>query len=290
MALAPLLVAVAREHRPGRRFLLGWTAGIVYWFGVCYWIQFVLAAYGGRGGGRAAGRCSCSSASSRRCTWAVFALLAGILMRGWWAVPAVAALWVAVEWSHNFLGFAWLALGNAGIAMSVPLRLAPYTGVYGLSFVFAMLNVALALAFLRRPRIELAWLAALLFIVLLPRMPDAESGRESAVLVQPNISEDEDWTPASVERMHAAWSRFRARPHAAGSRRPPSHHRVAGSARAALLRSGRALPREGGRTCARSTNTWVLLGVVALHARRRAAQFGDAGFARGPRRSRATTR
>ena len=66
----------------------------------------------------------------------VFALLAGILMRRWWAVPAVAALWVAIEVTHGPLGFAWLALGNAGIDMAVPLRLAPITGVYGISFVF----------------------------------------------------------------------------------------------------------------------------------------------------------
>ena len=49
VALAPLLVAMARESRPWRRFLLGWVAGVVYWFGVCYWIQFVLAVHGGMG-------------------------------------------------------------------------------------------------------------------------------------------------------------------------------------------------------------------------------------------------
>ncbi len=43
VALAPLLVAAARETRPLRRFLLGWSAGVVYWFGICYWIQAVLA-------------------------------------------------------------------------------------------------------------------------------------------------------------------------------------------------------------------------------------------------------
>ena len=95
----------------------------------------------------------------------VFALLAGMLMRRWWAAPAVAALWVAVEVTHGSLGFAWLALGNAGIDMGVPMRLAPFTGVYGLSFVFAMMAAALALAVLRRPRVELLWLAPILLLV-----------------------------------------------------------------------------------------------------------------------------
>jgi apolipoprotein N-acyltransferase len=48
-ALTPLLVALAWEPRPWRRFLLGYVAGNVYWFGVCYWIQFVLEVHGGMG-------------------------------------------------------------------------------------------------------------------------------------------------------------------------------------------------------------------------------------------------
>jgi len=52
-------------------------------------------------------------------------------MRRWWAVPTVSAAWVAVEVTHGPLGFAWLTLGNAGIDMGIPLRLAPFTGVYG---------------------------------------------------------------------------------------------------------------------------------------------------------------
>ncbi|MCP5117856.1 MAG: apolipoprotein N-acyltransferase, partial [bacterium] len=49
VALAPLLIAAAREPSGWRRFLLGEAAGVVYWFGVCYWIQFVLAYHGGMG-------------------------------------------------------------------------------------------------------------------------------------------------------------------------------------------------------------------------------------------------
>ncbi len=54
MALVPLLIALAREPRPLWRFLLGEFAGIVYWFAICYWIQFVLEVHGGMGrwGGR----------------------------------------------------------------------------------------------------------------------------------------------------------------------------------------------------------------------------------------------
>ena len=200
VALTPLLIAVAREPRWPRRFLLGWTAGVVYWFGVCYWIQFVLAFHGGLGDAEG-WAVFLLFAVAKALHMGVFALLAGALMGRWWAAPAVAALWVAVEVTHGPLGFAWLALGNAGIDMNVPMRLAPFTGVYGLSFLFALMAAALAMAIMRRPRVELLWLAPILLLPLLPAMPPAERGRETALLVQPNISETEQWTAESVDAM-----------------------------------------------------------------------------------------
>ena len=72
------------------------------------------------------------------------------------------------ERTHGTFGFAWLALGNAGINMSVPLRLAPFIGVYGLSFVFAVLAVAAATVILRYPRKYLWPLAAVPILYVLP--------------------------------------------------------------------------------------------------------------------------
>ena len=200
MALAPLLVAVAREPRPWRRFLLGQIAGVVYWFGVCYWIEGVLADYGGLNTALAwlAFLLFCLIKALHM---GVFAMLAGILMRRWWAAPTVAALWVAIEATHGSLGFAWLALGNAGIDMGLPMRLAPLASVYGLSFVFMVMAASMALAVLSRPRTHLMWLLALPFLIFLPTLPDAQRGHQTAVLVQPNISEDQQWTPESVDTM-----------------------------------------------------------------------------------------
>ena len=221
VALTPLLIAVARETRPWRRFLLGWAAGVVYWFGVCYWIQFVLAFHGGMG--EAAGWAVFSLfAVVKALHMGVFALLAGILMRRWWALPAVSALWVALEVTHGPLGFAWLALGNAGIAMAVPMRLAPFTGVYGLSFFFAMLAAALALAALGRSRAELAWLAALILVAFLPPLPDARRGHDTALLAQPNVSETEDWNVRSMERTERDQATLTLRGLVAGTRNPPA--------------------------------------------------------------------
>jgi apolipoprotein N-acyltransferase len=129
---------------------------------------------------------------------AVFAAAAGPLMRRWYAIPATAALWVAIERTHGPLGFAWQALGNAGIDMRLPLRLAPYLGVYGLSFVFALTSAALAVALRGRPRRELAWLGLLAAMLLLPPLPEQRPPDARAVLVQPNIALDENWNSDSL--------------------------------------------------------------------------------------------
>ncbi len=200
IALTPLLWAAAREDRWWRRFLIGELAGIVYWFGVCYWIQFVLSYHGGMGdvAGWAVFLLFCLGKALHM---AVFTALAGPLMRRWYAVPAVAALWIGIERTHGPLGFAWMALGNAGIDMSLPMRLAPWVGVYGLSFVFTMLAVALALILMRRPRRELAWLAVLVVLFVLPPLPEPAQPDHTAVVTQPNIDMEQAWSAGFAHRM-----------------------------------------------------------------------------------------
>jgi len=71
--------------------------------------------------------------------------------------------------------------------MAIPMRVAPYAGVYGVSFLLVMLSVAVALVLLKRPRAQLAWLAVLPALFLLPELPAPVAGIESAVAVQPNV-------------------------------------------------------------------------------------------------------
>src|SRR5207237_585752 len=47
IALAPLLVALARPLTLTRSFLLGLTTAVVYFAGTLYWITHVMAVYGG---------------------------------------------------------------------------------------------------------------------------------------------------------------------------------------------------------------------------------------------------
>jgi apolipoprotein N-acyltransferase len=203
IALAPILIACARELSWKRRFLYGWAAGIVFWFSVCYWIQGVLEVHGGLGLWLSWVTFALF-AVLKGLHMALFATLAGLVMprgswiRGPWAVPAIAALWTGIERTHGPFGFAWLDLGNAGIDMPVVLRLAPFTGVYGLSFVFAMLACAIALIALRRPRLQLAWVVPLLALPLLPALPPLAPGTETIRVVQPNIDTEANFTAEAL--------------------------------------------------------------------------------------------
>jgi apolipoprotein N-acyltransferase len=198
-ALTPLLLAAAREPSPLRRFLVGWLAGAGVLFGVTDWIRFVVSVHGGLGtvGGWAVFLLFCFA---KGFYFGVFALLAGPVLRLRWAVLTIAALWVGVDRTFGSLGFQWVTLGNAGQDMSLPMRLAPYTGVHGLSFAFIMMSAALAVAILRRPRAQLAFLLLLPMLILLPPLPGTEAGAARAILLQPNIDETVEWTRESLDR------------------------------------------------------------------------------------------
>lgn len=199
VALTPLLIACARETRWQWRFALGYATGVAYWFGLCNWIAWTLAHHAGVSPG-VAWFLFALFCLAKAVQMGVFAALAGVLQRSVLALPAIAALWVAIEWTHSYTGFEWLNLGNAGSNMSIPLRLAPLTGVWGLSFAFALMSAAIASVILRRPRIRLVWLVLLPALVLLPDVPDAERGNAAAILLQPNIDDDTEWTPQLVNR------------------------------------------------------------------------------------------
>ena len=197
IALTPLLIALSREPRPLWRFLLGEVSGIVYWFGICYWIQFVLEVHGGMGrwGGWGTFMLFCLAKAMHL---GVFSLLAAVVLRTSYAVPAIAALWTGIERTHANFGFAWLALGNAAIDMPLPLRLAPFVGVYGISFVLGVMAATVTVLILRRDRRQLGWLAIVPALFLLPGVPAPQSPGETAIVVQPNMPEEQQWTFATA--------------------------------------------------------------------------------------------
>ncbi len=204
VALTPMLIACVRERDWKWRAAFGYAAGIVYWFGICNWIEWTLAHHAGISDFVAwflfALFCLAKAAQM-----AAFAAAAGPILRTPLAVPGVAALWVVLEWTHSFTGFEWLNLGNAASDLSLPLRLAPITGVWGISFLFAMIAAALALIVTRRlfrtgPPLQTAWLLLVPLLWLLPDIPRYARGNTPAVVVQPDLDDETEWTQDLLRR------------------------------------------------------------------------------------------
>lgn len=188
-ALAPLLFAMAHEPRWRWRALWGWLAGTLYWGATCSWIQGVLNVHGGLNLALSI-LALVLFALIKGLHLAVFASLGGAFLKRAWGLLAIPALWTGLERTHSFLGFTWLQLGNAAIDMSVPLRAAPWAGVYGPSFVLAAMSAGLAWVLLRKPRRELVWLAPLAGLLLLPALPPDQPPKAAAVALQPNLNDD----------------------------------------------------------------------------------------------------
>ena len=205
IAAVPLLVALTQARGRGEQWLLGTLAGCVFWGGTCYWVYDVMHRYAHLSAPAAAAIFTGFFVAKGMHT-GLFALAAAPLLKRSWAIPAVAAAWVAVEGTHQFI-FTWLHLGNAAAGMSVVARAAPFSGVYGLSFLLMMMNTAAALVILRRSRRELAWLLVVPLLYALPEVPERRAGSETARLIQPNIHPD--------EVVEGRWTRRRAAEHRA---------------------------------------------------------------------------
>jgi apolipoprotein N-acyltransferase len=143
---------------------------------------------------------------------AAFGLLIGLITRSRALANARAlalapVLWVAIEFGRaHITSFPWNLLGYAQVD-NVPLaRLATWSGVYGLSFVIALVNAVFALAFLlpRQRRMGVGLVAILGAIALqsgsLVHYPEAHPTR-SAALLQENLPLlNANWSPTYFDQ------------------------------------------------------------------------------------------
>lgn len=146
-AIAPLLWAVAGKT-PGRSFLLGYLAGVVFFLGVFDyhwvfvvhiadpWLQAILMAYYGVLVGYSA------------LYIGAFALCFGLVSRRFRLSVALAAVpffWVAQEYLRAnmfFLAFPWAFLAHSQYRVIPLIQVSSLTGAYGLSFLIALVNAA----------------------------------------------------------------------------------------------------------------------------------------------------
>jgi apolipoprotein N-acyltransferase len=221
VALAPMIVALLRARpagelevagsvklrpaTPGQGFLLGYACGILWYASTCYWIYDTMRQFGGLSAAEAL------LALFLFCCYlglyhGLFGLLFSLLARNRPArdlrLPLALApfLWVAVELARTRItGFPWNLLGIAQVDNGPLTRIAASTGVYGISFEIALVNVALAAAFLVPREKRGAMLAAALAaaaVLQAGRLIDAPPARadRTALLVQQNIPVSANWT------------------------------------------------------------------------------------------------
>jgi apolipoprotein N-acyltransferase len=224
-ALTPLILALLRARpagelevagslrlrpaTPGQGFLLGYACGILWYAGTCYWIYDTMRRFGGLSAPEAL------LALFLFCCYlglyhGLFGLLVSLLAGSGrdFRRPLVLApfLWVAVELARTRItGFPWNLLGIAQVDNLALCRIAGSTGVYGLSLEIALVNVALAAAFLVPKQKRGAMLAAALAaaaVLQAGRLVDAPPAKadHAALLVQQNVPVSADWTPIYLQQ------------------------------------------------------------------------------------------
>jgi len=207
IAIAPLMVALLdcdRESGPlnwRQTAMLGYLSGVIWYLGNCYWIYPTMHVYGGLASPVSFGILILF------CLYlglypALFGLLVGMLrasrVRAAGALVAAPFLWVAVELARaRITGFPWDLLGTAQVDNFLLTKLAPWAGVYGLSFVIVLVNAHIAGYWVFRGRgirlqslgigLLLAAFIGLGGLYVHRFMPLAEDPNQSATLLQENL-------------------------------------------------------------------------------------------------------
>ncbi len=203
VALVPLLVVLLHPSAVRRpRYLMeaaatGYACGVP-WYGLnCYWIYATMHQYGGLSPAISVGITVLFSLILGL-YFALFAFLLALVRRAAGrllpAACAIPVLWVAVEYlAAHFTCVPWDQLGYAEVDNLWLTRLAPVTGVYGLSAVLAGVNALwLGVFFARSHRRQVRFAAGALAATcalqagsFVPQAPEPAGSR--AVMVQPNL-------------------------------------------------------------------------------------------------------
>jgi apolipoprotein N-acyltransferase len=206
IALVPLLFVVGCTRSVVSVMSASYVAGVIFFAGACYWIAETMNIYGGLSVPLAVG-VGTLFALAFALYFVVFALgLHLAVMRfGPSGLFFAAPLWVTVELLRSimFSGFPWMLSGYALVPYAGVLQIATWTGVYGLSFLAAVVNSILAYGILQR---RIQWIAAGAVVVavawLLPVFGTQSAGDSIAVrLVQTNISLDQEWKKPESEQL-----------------------------------------------------------------------------------------
>jgi apolipoprotein N-acyltransferase len=221
VALIPLHLAMEGK-RKSQAFWIGWVAGTIGFTGIMAWVVTAMHAYG---------------KVPLAVSYAILLLLAAYLgtyvglygaglvwFRGLiprYGLLLAPCLWVSLELLRTYVlsGLPWALLGYTQYQQIDLIQIADHTGVYGVSFIIVMVNVALAELILWlmplfrgfRPA-NLPWelMTAAAFLLILAWSYGARTSTDAAVsgvsrtalsigIVQPNIDQAVKWDTAYRE-------------------------------------------------------------------------------------------
>lgn len=161
IALVPFLVAVRHTRSLWGALFLGWAWMTVMGYTVADWLAGGIARYFAQPLPVGVALFFYVSTFMAGIHYMVFAAFYRVLGRApRQAAPLLAAAaWVAVEFARSYTlsGNPWALLGYSQIGHLHLMQIADVTGVYGISFLLAVVNAATAEAWLARPHAEGAW-------------------------------------------------------------------------------------------------------------------------------------
>jgi len=169
VALIPFL-AVIRKGSPKEAGMYGFTAGIVHFLFLLYWIVIVLSRYGGL-------HWSISVvalillASYMSVYFALFGLLARYIFLALpvgavlWLLPT---LWVGIDWIRGilFTGLPWMDLGYGLWEQTGFIQIADLFGHHGVTWLIVFINTLLAILLTKRQSIKTVCFLTMSFVLV----------------------------------------------------------------------------------------------------------------------------
>src|SRR6185369_8393867 len=199
IALVPLLVTITKRPSPLRAFILGWTAGSVFFYVTCYWLTYSMIHYGGLPTVLAY-LLLVPGALVIGAFHGVFAALIALVIKKWGRMAVLSApiFWITFEWVRfGVTGQLWNALGYSQAYHSLIIEPATWGGVYAVSFLLVAINSAVALLIIKRTALSIVSAVVIAFgvwVVIDASKPPVLDRRVihpelmmKVVAVQPNV-------------------------------------------------------------------------------------------------------
>ena len=213
-SLVPLLLVVVHAQTARRAFVLGWLWGVVFFYGTCWWLTYPMIHYA---------HISAWLAYPLFLLPIIFvalfpALACGLTARvinqfGSWAIIVAPLIWVSTELlRYASTGQLWNALGYSQAFHPILIQTASKGGVYAVTFLVTLLNVAITFAILRR-RMVVAGAGLFVVAVILilsarlfsstpvERRQVTPDTAVAVIAVQPNVPMDLSGDPAQMNAL-----------------------------------------------------------------------------------------